>query len=79
MSFSLKNEKYYLKNYKKMITYCRLKYYSWKRKFYKGKESIKFHTKSSKWKKSNKIPNSVPYITDCQHDFEKGKLENSFK
>ena len=31
------------------------------RKLYKCKESIKFHTKSYKWKESNKVLNSAPY------------------
>ena len=32
-----------------------------KRKFYKCKEGIKLHTKSYKWKESNKAPNGIPY------------------
>ena len=31
--------------------------YFWKRKFYKCKENIKFHTKSCRWKESNKVLN----------------------
>ena len=28
----------------------------------KYKESIKFHTKSYKWKESDQVPNDIPYL-----------------